>query len=195
MSELTEEDKELLEKMSKQIKKDKGELKQETKEVTQKTAKELTEEYYKEKPDKRPYLRKKRDALKKMRAENKAERAEEKRIYKEAYRKTKKKAIKSRAKRKAGERFGYTTVEKITGSTKRLPSTPKKRKKTIPKARSIRPREMHFEDVLGSFRQPTTKQKRTTQPDYNPHIDFGSGIGNIGQKKKQKPIDPFEKLF
>jgi len=191
MSELTEEEKELLEEMSKQVKKDRGEVEEVTplKKESVKTAKELTEEYYKREPDKRPYLRRKRDEIKKMREEHKKQRTEEKRIYKEEYTKAKIKAIRSRAKRKAGERFKYTTTEKITGSTKRPPSIPKKRK-SIPKARSIQqPRRISFEDALGSFGRTTTSKNRNTSS----KIDYG--LGNYGKTKKQKPIDPFEKLF
>ena len=53
-----------------------------------------------------------------------------------------------------------------------------------------------FDNALGSFGGPQQTQRKQQQPDYNPQIDFGSGLGTFGKKnKKKKPIDPFKKLF
>ena len=204
MSELTEEEIEQLEEMSRQIKKEKLETDDKPYEnIRQKSVEDLKEEAREKGMMKKPYLERRRDRIDKR----KEERDEEKRIHREAYTEAKKEAIKKRAKRKAKEKYSYTTAEKITGSTRRTPSQPKKRRqpqmqyrrkgKTRQRQRQpqMQPRRMiNFDDALGSFSQPQQRQSKSKPPDFNMNVDYGSALGGFGSKKK-KPIDPFKKLF
>jgi len=187
------------EKDAKQLEKEYYEKNPEKQTAPEKDAKQLEKEYYEKNPEKKPYLKRKHDEIKAIRAERKKDRAEEKRIYKEEYKKHKMEAIKKRAKRKAGERFKYTTREKVTGSVKRPPAMQKKRK--TPKLQRSqrqyqpqRPRGISFDDALGSFGQPQQRKTTYKPVNFNTQVDYGSALGGFGSKKK-KPIDPFEKLF
>jgi|GEM_PF-5405159 len=196
MSELTEEEIEQLEEMSRQIKKEKLETDDKPYEkIRQKSVEDLKEEAREKGMMKKPYL----ERMNERRAQRKKERDEEKRIHREAYTEAKKEAIKKRAERKAGERYRYTTVEKVTGSVKRPPAMQKKRKtpkyqRSQRQYQPQRPRGISFDDALGSFGQPQQRKTTYKPVNFNTQVDYGSALGGFGSKKK-KPIDPFKKLF
>lgn len=143
--------------------------------------------------------------------ENLEERKRERQVYKTAYRKQKDIAIQEKAKRQAKQRFGFSTMEKVTGRVKAPPVRVIRQQRPVQKKRQMPtfspawgsnindpdimgPRNIKSPDVLG----PWGSGKKQTIG-INLDDALGSwGKHSAGSKKKKRnmgKIDPFEPIF